>query len=394
LSAPNPVKIARMSGSWLVICVAALLLRVGISLYLAGIARSKNTIASLFRSIVEIAVGVLAYWLFGGAILAGSWHRLANPDPTTGLFFAAAFLIGPAVISGAVLERGRASVGIAASVLIPGVLAPLLMRLLRADWLIEHGFVDAAGGVFIHFSAGLAALLAALIVGPRIGKYNRDGSTNAILGHNLPLASFGVLLIFVIWIPYVVGFAPGATSALNTLLAGAAGIVASVLYCYIRYGRSDVFLIYAGLLGALVSITAGADRLPQMLAVVTGAVAGVLVPYAVVKLDLVWKIDDPAGGIAIHGLGGLWSALAVALLAPGTLFQRIGRLEFEIVGLAMAAGITLAVCGLVFYALRATVGVRVTEPVELEGLDLAEHDLNAYPDFQQTMIKSYHLREM
>jgi Amt family ammonium transporter len=162
----------------------------------------------------------------------------------------------------------------------------------------------------------------------------------------------------------------------------------------VRYGRSDVFLVFAGLLGGLVAITAGADLLTPSEAVAVGAVAGVIVPYAVVRLDMFWKIDDPAGGIAIHLIGGIWSALAIAALAPGSWESRLRRVGAEGIGLGIIVLLALIVSCLVFFILRATVRLRVSEANEFEGMDLAEYDLNAYPDFQQTTIKSYHLREM
>jgi len=343
---------------------------------------------------MEIAVGILSFWLIGSAI-HGSWQEIAHPMGSTALFLAATFLIGPAVVSGATLERGRAIVGIAAAILLTGIVTPLAWKLLQSKWLVNHGFVDEAGAIFIHVSAGLSAAVAAIAVGPRLGKYNRDGSTNVILGHNLPLAAGGILLLFTMWVPYVAGFATyGADAALNTVLAAAAGVVAAALYCTVRYGRSDVFLVFAGLLGGLVAVTAGADLLTPSRAVAVGAVAGVIVPYAVVKLDMFWKIDDPAGGIAIHLIGGIWSAVAIAAMAPGTWDQRIHRIAAETIGLGMVAGLTLVASCLVFFVLRVAFGVRISEADEFEGMDLAEHDLNAYPDFQQTMIKRYPLREM
>jgi len=383
-----------MIDPWVLFGVAAVLLRVGFALYLAGISRSKNTVSTLFRAIVEIAVGILAYAAIGAAI-HGSWREIAHPMGSTALFLAAIFLIGPAIVSGATIERSRAIVGIASAALLPGILTPLTWKLLQWNWLVDHGFVDEAGATFIHFSAALVALVAVLAVGPRLGKYNRDGSTNAIPGHNLPLATGRVLLVLAMWIPYVAAFASNpAEAAFNALLAGAAGVVAAFVYCSIRYGRQDVFLVYAGMLGGLVSITAGADLLIPARAVLAGAVAGIIIPYSVVKLDMIWKIDDPAAGIAIHGLGGAWSALALALLARGTWAQRAGRLAALAVALAIVAALAVAASALLFFLLRATVGIRSREPDEFDGLDLAEYDLNAYPDFQQTTIKSYHLREM
>ncbi len=260
------------------------------------------------------------------------------------MFLAAIFLVGPAVVSGATLERGKAIVGILAAVLLPGFLIPFGWKLLQCNWLVSRGFVDEAGATFIHVSAGLFAAVAAIAIGPRLGKYNRDGSTNVILGHNLPLASGGILLIFAMWLPYVAGFAAnGADAAFNALLAAAAGVVAAAIYCIVRYGRSDVFLVFAGLLGGLVAITAGADLLTPSEAVAIGAVAGIIVPYAVVRLDMFWKIDDPAGGIAIHLIGGIWSAVAVAALAPGNWEMRLRRLGAEGIGLGIIIVLALVV---------------------------------------------------
>jgi len=379
---------------WVLFGVTALLLQAGFALYLAGISRSKNTVSTLFRSVVQIAIGILAYWAIGAAI-HGSWRELANPRGFNALFIAATFLIGPAVIAGAVLERSRTVVCVAAAVLMPGIVTPLAWRLLQWNWLARTGFVDEAGAVFIHFSAGVAAAVIVLALGPRLGKYNRDGSTNAILGHNFALATAGILLISIMWIPYVAGYAgDGPRAALNALLAGSAGLVAASVYCAITYGRQDVFLVYAGMLGGLVSITAGADHLIPICAVIAGAVAGIIIPHAIVRLDLVWKVDDPAGGIAIHGVGGAWSAVAIAIFAPGSWSERIGRLAAGAVSLTIVGVLTVVAAYLLFLALRVTVGARLRESDEVDGLDICEFDLNAYPDCQQTTIKSYHLREM
>lgn len=139
-----------MLDSWVIFGVAALLLRTGLALYAAGISRSKNTVSCLFRATVEIAVGILAYWLIGAAI-HGSWHEIAHPMGSTSLFLAATFLIGPAVVTGATLERCRANVGIAAAILMAGIVIPLAWRLLQWNWLVSHGFIDEAGATFIHF---------------------------------------------------------------------------------------------------------------------------------------------------------------------------------------------------------------------------------------------------
>jgi ammonium transporter, Amt family len=385
-----------MVDSWVIVAAAILLLRVGMALYLAGLSRSKNAIASLFRSVAEIAVGILAFWALGGLILFGSWHEPASAIDSYQCLLASAFLIGPAVLAGATLERARTRVNILAAVLLSGILSPLAYRMLGGPWFINHGFADLAGATFIHFPAAVVAIVAVFALGPRTGKYNRDRSTNVIVGHHLPMLVTGVLIMLAMWLPYVAAFnfLGVEWSAFNVLLCASASVVAAMAYCKFRFGRFAVLLVIVGLLGGLVSITAGATRLSSPAAVFTGAVAGILIPYAAVKLDLVWKIDDPASAICIHGLGGAWSAIATAILASGTFAERLDRLLVTAIALAAVALLSLVLAAVIFFPAKALIGIRCKEADEADGLDLAELDLNAYPDFQQTMIKSYHLREM
>lgn len=384
-----------MVASWVIVASAILLLRIGMALYLTGLSRAKNAGTAMFRTVAEIAVGILAFWILGSHILFG-WHEPISDMDSVDCLLATAFLIGPAVVAGATLERSRTRVNIIAAVLLPGILCPLSYRLLGGLWFLNHGFFDLAGATFIHFSAAVVALVAVLAVGPRTGKYNRDRSTNIIVGHHLPMAMAGALIMLAMWLPYVAAFnfLDAEWSAFNVLLCASAAVVAAMAFCKLCFGRFDVLLVIVGLLGGLVSITAGATRLDAPAAVLTGAVAGVLIPYAAVKLDLIWKIDDPASAVCIHGLGGILSSVAVAVLASGSFQDRVNRLLTEIVALALVAALSLVAAAIVFLSARALIGVRSREADEADGLDLAGLDLNAYPDFQQTMIKSYHLREM
>ena len=161
----------------------------------------------------------------------------------------------------------------------------------------------------------------------------------------------------------------------------------------LRYGKPDVLLTLMGLLGALVSITAGAGAVAPHWAVLIGAVGGLLVPLASVYIDLIIRIDDPAGGVAVHAVGGAWGVLAVGMLAPGSLVERLRHLGVQALGLLVITGLAATCSFGLFEALRRTVGLRSKEADEFDGLDLAEHDIGAYPDFQQNSIRSYHLRE-
>jgi Amt family ammonium transporter len=408
------------SSAWIVFGTAALLLRAGFAIYLCGISRAKDAGASVFRAIAEAAVGILAFWAFGAAILSGSWQMLfggavaggvsgiTDGDVGNAIFFPAAIsLIASGIVTAATLERSRPIVWIAGAILMPGIITPLAWHWAWSQTFAHWGFFDLAGASFIHFAAGVAAAVAAVAVGARSGKYNRDGSTNAVFGHNVPLASIGLLLMLTVWPACVGGFERMGISwegkgillgigplYFNTILCAAAAVVASMLYSHFRHSKVDVYIIYAGLLGGLVSISAGADLFSTPFAVLTGAVAGVIVPYAAVYLDLVWKIDDPAGVIAAHGVGGIWGALAAALFARASFAGHLHHLLGQCAGLALIGLLSLVLSAIVFGGLRMMVGIRSTEADETDGLDLAEHDLNAYPDFQQTTIKSYHLREM
>jgi Amt family ammonium transporter len=396
--------------AWISLAVAALLLRAGFAIYLCGVSRAKTAGSSIFRALCEAAIGILVFWGFGAAILSGSTGLLFGGSGLTSdwlLFPASISLIASGIVTGATLERSRPVVWIAGAILLPGVITPLAWHWAQSHWLMQMGFHDLAGATFIHFAGGIAALVAALAVGARSGKYNRDGSTNAILGHSVPLAGAGVLLMLAAWPACIGGFLfmqstgdnwgfPAVTGPAlwNSILAGAAATVTAMLYSRQRHHKLDVFLVFAGLLGGLVSMTAGADLVSTRFAVLIGAVAGILVPYAAVVLELIFKIDDPAGGIAISGVGGLWGALAAALFAPGTSAEHFHRLMGECVGLALIGALSAAGCAIVFFGLRAWKPIRSSDADEIDGLDLAEHDLNAYPDFSQNMIKSYHLREM
>jgi Amt family ammonium transporter len=265
--------------------------------------------------------------------------------------------------------------------------------------LARMDYIDEAGASVVHLAAGMSALAVAILVGPRTGKYNRDGSSNMIPGHSLPMASVGVIVMLVAWGPYVLGAGAlyrgfGVYGVVNVLLAGSAGALAALAGSVIRFGKPDAMLTYSGLLGALVAVTGAANLMPTGGAVAIGVVAGAIVPWVLVQIDLRFKVDDPTGAVAIHGIGGLIGTLAVAFVAPmNTMGQRFQQLGVQAIGVVLISVIALASIGVPLLVLRKAIGIRASEANEFDGLDLAEHDLNAYPDFQQNTIKSYHLRE-
>lgn len=389
---------------------ACLLIRLGLTLYRTGLLRAKNAAGAVLRVFADLCVATLAFWLIGAAILVQTQNRVFSVDldtiafqsgGTAGLFFLmTVILIGTGIVGGALAERTRFFPAWAASALTAAVLIPIGANWAWSGWLAHLGFIDAAGASWLHLAPAVCALLGATTVGPRSGKYHRDGSTSMIPGHNIPLIGVGVAAMLAGWAPYLAGCLlyrhEGALigpAAVGALLAGASAGLAALLFGHYRYGKPDVILTLFGFLGGLVSITAGAGRISPPWAVLVGAVAGILVTYASVWIDLIAHVDDPVGAIAVHGVGGLWGTLAAGFLSRGGALHRLHQTGVQLIGILAIGLLALGLSAAVFAVLRATVRLRASEADEFDGLDLAEHDIGAYPDFQQNTIKSYHLRE-
>jgi Amt family ammonium transporter len=401
--------------------VAVLLTRVGFALYAMGLVRAKNSAGVVMRTITDFCTTVLAFWVVGAAILIqshNSWLWINKevlffgwrtdqpglPMPYL-LFYLAMILTASSVVTGAVAERSRFFPMLIASLILAGFVMPATGQLVWAGWFKRRGFVDLAGACALHVSAGVFAAVAVAFVGPRTGKFNRDGSSSMIPGHNLPLSAIGMLIIMIGWIAYVGGACIrfdtqgraalyAGPAAMNVVLAIAAAGLATIVMGQLRYGKPDILLTLTGVLGAMVSVCAGGAALPTWSAVVTGAVAGVIVPWAVVVIDLRGRLDDPLGVIAIHGVGGAWGTLAAGFFVPILPTQtRLRLIGIQSLGLVTITLLSALVAVIVFGTLKSTMGLRAKEADEFDGLDLAEHDIGAYPDFQQNTIKSYHLRE-
>src|SRR6185312_2716041 len=239
-------------------------------------------------------------------------------------------------------------------------------------WLRQRGFVDIGGASVLHVVGGISALVGAIAVGARTGKYNRDGSTNFIPGHNMQAASVGVLLIAAAWVPYIAGASMlhGGLSArlgLNVILAASAGAVVALAIGRARFGKADVTFTFAGLLGGLVAMTAGAGAVSTLAAVCTGAIAGFLVPTVMVAIEMRWKIDDPSGLAAIQLVGGAWGTLAVGLFSASARWnERLNGLGIQLLGLAAIALVAAAFAFPLFALLRSTVALRLDEDAEYE----------------------------
>jgi Amt family ammonium transporter len=217
-----------------------------------------------------------------------------------------------------------------------------------------------------------------------------------IPGHSVLMMFLSVMLMLIGWTPYVLLRVPIGDwniVAANVLISAAAAGLASLIVSQIRFGKVDIVLTCSGVVGGLVSITAAASHVRTPGAFLIGAIAGVVIPWMTVVIDLQWKIDDPASVVGVHGIGAIWALIAAAVFPGMTVGEHFKMLGIHLLGIVVIAITTIALCGAVLIGLRMTKGLRSREADEFDGLDLAEHDINAHPDFQQTMIKSYHLRE-
>jgi ammonium transporter, Amt family len=354
--------------------------RVGLCLYLAGISQSKNAATAVVRTIADLCVSILALWAVGRFVLpVGGSEYFGSAAPVV--------LIATGAALGSTLGRSRLLPVMAVSAVLAGVVVPLSARWVLYGWLRDLGFIDNGGASFLHLTGGLAAAAGAIAVGPRFGKFNHDGSANHIPGHNIPLAGAGALAM-------CAGFAgqiamiSGVHALTNCILAGAAGGLAAMGFSSRRNAVIDFQLIVIGLLAGVVSASAGAAVFIAPVAILVGAVGGLAAAWASGWIEMRWHIDDPASAISIHAVGGACGLLAAGLLHPTI------ALGPALAGIAAIGALSLGASAAILLAFKHTIGLRPGEADELDGTDLSEHDVNAYPDFQQTMIKSHHLRQM
>ncbi|GAB4187452.1 MAG: ammonium transporter [Phycisphaeraceae bacterium] len=424
---------------WIMVAgMLVFIMHLGFATLETGLTRAKNTVNILFKNTMIVSIGLLTYAIIGFSImypgefngffsLGGMFGFLGLGTDTLGdkslmtaeygldmttftdFFFQGMFAATAAtIVSGAVAERIKlSSFLVFITILVTFGYTVTGSWKWGAGWLYWGddsiikgtslpGFYDFAGSTIVHSVGGWAALVMVILLGPRLGKYNADGSSNAIPGHNLPLAAIGVFLLWFGWFGFnggsVLNADPGLVSLVlvTTSIAAAAGGVAAALTSWFASGKPDLTMALNGLLAGLVGITAGADQMAVWEALIIGAVAGVLVYFAVIIFDRVLKIDDPVGATSVHLVCGIWGTLAVgifgALAGPKQLIS-------QIIGIASIGAFTVIFTLIVGGIIKTTMGLRVSDDEQAEGLDLGEHDMAAYPDFQQTTIKSYQIRE-
>ncbi|MGB5242846.1 MAG: ammonium transporter [Lutimonas sp.] len=373
----------------------------------AGLTRSKNTINILFKNVMVLAIGLLTYTFVGfnlmypGEDFAGGFFGFAgfglslpengltadyNPGYTyyTDFLFQAMFAATAAtIVSGAVAERIKLNAFLIFSVIYVGLVYPIVgMWKWGGGFLNELGFYDFAGSTLVHSVGGWAALVAVILLGPRIGKYN--GATKAIEGHNIPLVLIGVFLLWFGWFGFnggsVLSADPGLVSLVlvTTCIAAAAGAVGAFFTSYAIFKSYDITMVLNGILAGLVGITAGADLMSVTDSLIIGLLAGVIIVLGVILLDKL-KLDDPVGAIAVHLVCGIWGTLAVGLFGDKA---GIGQFMDQLIGVAAVGAFCLITSFIILFSIKKTIGLRVSEKEEIEGLDLHEHGMSAYPDFR------------
>jgi Amt family ammonium transporter len=407
---------------WVVITACLVFfMNAGFALLETGLCQAKNAVNILAKNFIVFAVSSLAFWVVGFALMFGDGNPFlglqgfflsgADNSPAmgeayqgiftslnwTGVPLAAKFFFqlvfagtAATIVSGAVAERIKFLSFILFSFFLVAFVYPVGGHWAwGGGWLGTAGFKDFAGSTVVHSIGGWAALMGVIILGPRIGKYGKDGRVNPIPGHNMGFATLGTLILWLGWF----GFNPGSTMAadvalistvaLNTNMAAAAGCLAATAVAWIVLGKPDLSMILNGTLAGLVAITAGCNVVSTASSVIIGTLAGVLVVFAVIVFDKV-KLDDPVGALSVHLVNGVFGTLAVGLFATeGGLFTG-GGLALTLTQLKgiLAVGLfTAAASALVWYALKVTLGIRVSPEEEREGLDTGEHGMEAYPGF-------------
>lgn len=403
---------------WVLLCAALVFfMEGGFAALEAGFIRSKNSLNIIMKVFADCTIGMLGYWAFGfaimygldkaglfgtsGAFLTGSFGHLNLRIPIYAYWlFQAAFAVAVAtIVSGAVAERMKFGPYMVFSLLATALIYPVAGHWIwnPSGWLAKLGMLDFAGSAAVHSVGGWASLAAVLVLGPRKGKYNKDGSLNVLPAHNLPLAALGAFMLWFGWF----GFNPGsslsgldlniARIAITTNLAAAAGGTVSALYTMWKYGKPDASMIINGSLAGLVAVTAGCAYVTPASAVIIGGIAGILVVLAVQFFDWI-KADDPVGAIAVHGVCGTFGALAVGIFAEkgGLIYTGSFKLlGIQALGVGAVSVWAFLATAAVFYILKITVGIRVTAEDELDGMDLCEHGIAAYAGIEASHVRPF-----
>jgi Amt family ammonium transporter len=399
---------------WMMVCTALVFfMHTGFSLLEIGLTREKNTINILFKNVFIICIGLLLYYVggfnlmypgdFNGFLGFGGFGLPIGADGLTpeyadggytywtDFLFQAMFAATAAtIVSGAVAERVKLGSFMIFVIIYVGLVYPIVgswqwgggfLSTLGGD---EGGFYDFAGSTLVHSVGGWAALVFIYLLGSRIGKFGDDGKPKAIPGHNIPMAAVGVFILWLGWFGFNGGSVLSADPALTSLvlvttsLAAAAGGVSAFITSTILYKNFDLTMFLNGILGGLVGITAGADLMSPMESIAIGLIAGVIIVFGVALIDKL-KLDDPVGAVTVHLICGIWGTLAVGLFGD---LAGVDQFIYQLTGVGAAAVFCCLTAFIIIFTLKKTMGIRVSKEEEVEGLDIHEHGMDAYPDFR------------
>ena len=407
---------------WLIIAaVLIFLMQAGFAMLESGLTRSKNAVNIMTKNFLDFCFGALLFWAIGYAFMYGEngnafigWDanmlfmevadKGADNSTSASWFFQIVFAATAAtIVSGAMSERTKLVGYVAYSVLITALLYPITGHWIWGPdgWLSAMGMRDFAGSTVVHGVGAWAALAGTIMVGPRLGKYTKDGVAKAIPGHNLPMATLGTFILWFGWYGFNVGSTLATVDgmahvAVTTTLSAAAGGVGATMLTWYLHGKPDLSMGINGCLAGLVSITANCASVSTKSAVLIGFIASFLVYMSCLFFEHKLKVDDPVGAISVHGVGGIWGTLAVGLfgeraidilywdeataIQDGLFFGGgITQLSYQALGALAVFGFSFTVALGIFYLIKATVGLRVSAEEELEGLDIGEHGASAYP---------------
>ncbi|WP_367390395.1 ammonium transporter [Lewinella sp. LCG006] len=395
---------------WMLVATCLVfLMHLGFMTLEAGFVQKKNVVNIIFKNAMIIAIGLLTYCVvgfnlmypgeaFAGGFFGFSGFGLSMPEGDAGaidyasggytywtdFIFQGMFAATAAtIVSGAVAERIKLNSFLIFSVVLVSLAYPITgMWKWGGGWLNEAGFYDFAGSTLVHAMGGAAALAAVLVLGPRRGKYTASGKIKPIPGHSMPLAAMGVFLLWFGWFGFnggsVLSADPVAVSLVfvTTSLAASAGAIGAFIVSYAMFKTHDLSMVLNGILGGLVGITAGADQMGPMSAILIGLIAGFIIPLSVVFFDRV-KIDDPVGATSVHLVCGIWGTLAVGIFGS---MAGLKQLWIQLYGVLAVVAFTFVFAYGLMYLLKVTMGIRVTEEEEVKGLDVEEHEMHAYAE--------------
>jgi Amt family ammonium transporter len=394
-------------------------MQAGFAMVESGFTRSKNAANLLMKNLIDFAGGSLVYFAIGFGLMygasAGGFIGTSNfflsevsisPDNAYGwvdFLFQAMFAAAAAtIVSGAVAERMKFKSYLIYSIVITAFIYPISGHWhWGGGWLAQMGFIDFAGSTIVHAVGGFAALAGAMVLGPRIGKFNKDGSSNVIPGHSLTLAALGVFILWMGWFGFnagstLSGMNPGiAYVAVVTVLAASSGVMSALVVNWFKTGQPSTEMALNGALAGLVAITAGTANVTPIGGILIGLISGFVLVYGLDFVERVLRVDDPVGAVAVHALNGVWGTVAVGLFASANagimtdmgavngLFYGGGfsQLGIQLLGTVAISAWSFGTMAAMFYLLKVTVGIRVSVKEELEGLDISEHGTTSYPEF-------------